>query len=219
MIFCCDCGNLWYTNSKESSLSRTNRVINKIIEALPFEGVLLKKYEERENLLYSGRLSMGQLLKEYKGEEVITGMIARLVPPNNHYPDCMCMLLLTKYHLYVLEDNFDNTYTEHFAFPILQIQKMEIQKYKIWERVEESGLTMILSTALSIIMNTAAIPTMPRQRVVRNKLFMITYMNGQGGSDTLYFQDLQSSTADMEVEFKKLQAQYGVLTHFREEKR
>lgn len=162
---------------------------------------------------------MGQLLKEYKGEEVITGMIARLVPPNNHYPDCMCMLLLTKYHLYVLEDNFDNTYTEHFAFPILQIQKMEIQKYKIWERVEESGLTMILSTALSIIMNTAAIPTMPRQRVVRNKLFMITYMNGQGGSDTLYFQDLQSSTADMEVEFKKLQAQYGVLTHFREKKR
>lgn len=35
-------------NSKEPSLSRTNRVINKIIEELPFEGILLKKYEEQE---------------------------------------------------------------------------------------------------------------------------------------------------------------------------
>ena len=36
-------------NSKEPSLSRTNRVINEIIEALPFEGIVLKRYEEDED--------------------------------------------------------------------------------------------------------------------------------------------------------------------------
>lgn len=34
-------------SSKEPSLSRTNRVINKIIEALPFEGIVLKEYEKK----------------------------------------------------------------------------------------------------------------------------------------------------------------------------
>lgn len=151
---------------------------------------------------------MGKFLKEYKGETVLTDMIARLIPPNNYYPDCMCFLLLTKYHLYVLEDNFDGTYMEHFVFPVLQIQKMEVQKYKIWESVKESDLSMILSTTLGIIINTVAIPSMSRERVVRNKQFKITYVNGTGGSDTLYFQDLQSGAAAMEMVFKKLQKQY-----------
>ena len=41
--------NLILCNSKEPSLSRTNRVINKIIEAIPYEGILLKKYDEYED--------------------------------------------------------------------------------------------------------------------------------------------------------------------------
>lgn len=36
-------------DSKDLSLSRTNRVINKIIEAIPYEGIVLKKYEEHED--------------------------------------------------------------------------------------------------------------------------------------------------------------------------
>lgn len=85
---------------------------------------------------------------------------------------------------------------------------MEVQKYKIWESVKESDLSMILSIALGIIINTVAIPSMSRERVVRNKQFKITYVNGTGGSDTLYFQDLQSGVAAMEMVFKKLQKQY-----------
>ena len=48
-VFCHLDNNLILCNSKEPSLSRTNRVINKIIEAIPYEGILLKKYDEHED--------------------------------------------------------------------------------------------------------------------------------------------------------------------------
>ena len=41
--------DLILNSSIESSLSRTNRVINRIIEELPYDGILLKKYEEQED--------------------------------------------------------------------------------------------------------------------------------------------------------------------------
>lgn len=68
---------------------------------------------------------------------------------------------------------------------------------------------MILSIALGIIINTVAIPSMSRERVVRNKQFKITYVNGTGGSDTLYFQDLQSGAAAMEMVFKNCKNSIG----------
>lgn len=49
LFFCHLDNNLILCNSKEPSLSRTNRVINKIIEAIPYEGILLKKYDEHED--------------------------------------------------------------------------------------------------------------------------------------------------------------------------
>ena len=36
-------------NSKEPSLSGTNRIINRIIEEVPYEGIVLKKYAELED--------------------------------------------------------------------------------------------------------------------------------------------------------------------------
>ena len=41
--------DLILNSSIESSLSRTNRVINRIIEELPYDGILLRKYEEQED--------------------------------------------------------------------------------------------------------------------------------------------------------------------------
>lgn len=32
--------------------------------------------------------------------------------------DCACELVLTELYLYVLEDNYNNTYTEHYTIPI-----------------------------------------------------------------------------------------------------
>ena len=61
----------------------------------------------------------------YLDEPVLAYLNGRLVPPDNRYPDCLCALILTEAHFYVAEDNYDGTYTNHFAFPILDVQRIE----------------------------------------------------------------------------------------------
>ena len=61
----------------------------------------------------------------YLDEPVLGYLNSHLVPPDNRYPDCLCMLILTESHLYVAEDNYDGTYTDHFAIPILDVQRIE----------------------------------------------------------------------------------------------
>lgn len=64
--------------------------------------------------------------KEYKGQKIIAQAQARLVPPDDDYPDCMCDLVLTERSFYVLEDNYNKTYTEHFSIPVSCIDEMKI---------------------------------------------------------------------------------------------
>ena len=64
----------------------------------------------------------------YRDEPVLGTLACRLVPPDKHYPDCQCKVILTELNLYVLEDNYDGTYIEHFTIPIgdvLHIKCME----------------------------------------------------------------------------------------------
>ena len=72
--------------------------------------------------------------KEYRGEKIEAGLTARLIPPGAQYSDSFCWLILTERHLYILEDNYDGTYNELYAFFIERIQDMEAQvkglKYK-----------------------------------------------------------------------------------------
>lgn len=65
---------------------------------------------------------------EYRGQEVIATVETRLLPPDHNYPDCECMLVLTRQHLYVLEDNFDGTYDTHFEFVLREVDDIVIQK-------------------------------------------------------------------------------------------
>lgn len=67
-------------------------------------------------------------VEEYKGQKVIAELAARLIPPNDNYPDCECLLVLTDQHLYVLEDNYDGTYEAHFEFVLREIDSIEIKK-------------------------------------------------------------------------------------------
>lgn len=143
---------------------------------------------------------MKEYLQEYRGENVIAGLTARLMPPNDNYADCMCDLLLTKYHLYVLEDNYDDTYTEHFVFTIRQLQKIGIEKYAGTASERENATQSLLSTALGMIMGVVA---MPSQRKM-NKFFVINYINENGDSDKLYFQDLENTPMVIKAAFQKV---------------
>ena len=65
-------------------------------------------------------------LKEYRGNRVLKQASARLVPWDDSKPDCICELLLTERNFYVLEDNYNGTYTEHYVFPVKEILFMGI---------------------------------------------------------------------------------------------
>ena len=76
--------------------------------------------------------------KEYRGEKIEAGLTARLIPPGAQYSDSFCRLILTERHLYILEDNYNGTYNELYAFFIERIQDMEAQvkgiKSQCWEK-------------------------------------------------------------------------------------
>ena len=143
---------------------------------------------------------MSQSIEEYKGEKVLTDLTARLMPPNDNYPDCMCELLLTKQHLYVLEDNFDGTFAEHFIFPVSQIQKLE---EKTFEKTTagRTGITVFLLALLSF---GGALVSASRKNMSSDSLLTITYTDGMGGSKGLCFHELESRATVMESIFKQL---------------
>lgn len=143
---------------------------------------------------------MGQSINEYKGETVLTDLTARLMPPNDNYPDCRCELLLTKQHLYVLEDNFDGTYAEHFIFPIGQIQKLEEKRFE----KTTAGRTGITASLLALLSLGGAIVSASGKKMTSDSLLTITYTDGMGGSKGLCFHELESRASVMESVFKQL---------------
>ena len=143
---------------------------------------------------------MSQSIEEYKGEKVLTDLTARLMPPNDSYPDCMCELLLTKQHLYVLEDNFDGTYAEHFIFPVSQIQRLE---EKTFEKTT-AGRTGITAFLLALLSFGGALVSASRKNMSSDSLLTITYTDGTGGSKGLCFHELESRATVMESVFKQL---------------
>ena len=142
-------------------------------------------------------------IKEYKGEKILADLTARLDPPNDYYQDCMCDLALTKTHLYVLEAEYDGSYSEHFAFPISQILELGTGKYQ--EMVSGQGATYkpLLLNALGSIFGFF-ITSRQGQRVQTSKSFIITYQDGKGGTDRLYFKDLESTPATIKAVFETL---------------
>lgn len=108
---------------------------------------------------------------EYKGEKVEAKLTARLVPPNSDYPDCMCELVLTAGHLYVLEDNYDGTYEAHFSFPMSQLISLETEKTE--ERTDEVGGRMseagqVASAILGFLAGFIVIPGKNKSKKVKN---------------------------------------------------
>ena len=62
----------------------------------------------------------------YKSENIIFSFNARINPTDKNVPDCMCILALSSSHLFVIEDNYDGTYFDHYILDINMIDKIDI---------------------------------------------------------------------------------------------
>ncbi len=138
---------------------------------------------------------MTDRIGKYRQEKVLAQLTARLVPPNNSYPDCMCEVLMTDRHLYVLEDNYDDTYKEHFALTIGQIKQMETRVDSNERDVPGSDYTALQAAVVSFLGALAGFQVFlgSGKAKTRVKLLIVTYIDGEGKEDRLFFRDMECS--------------------------
>lgn len=136
-------------------------------------------------------------ISEYNGFPVYSSAKARLVPWGDSKPDCMCELLLTELYLYVLEDNFDKTYTEHYVVPVNKISFLGITTSV--SRGKDKAAAAMNTAAAAVMGAVTGIyvydgKSMSGKRKV-NYYLRIDYLNDCGEVETIYFEDL-----DLQVE-------------------
>ena len=128
----------------------------------------------------------------YNGFPVYEAARARLVPWGDEKPDCVCELLLTELYLYVLEDNFNKTYTEHYVVPVNRISFLGITTSV---SSKKQGAEAAFHTAAAAAMGAVTgiyvydEKSMSGKRKVKYYL-RIDYLSDQGRKDTIFFEDL-----------------------------
>ena len=149
-------------------------------------------------------------IKEYRGQKIIAGLSARLVPPDRNYPDCVCMLVLTNQHLYVLEDNFDGTYEVHFEFVLREIDSIEIET---WEQASglKGGETPVPTFAGVLVYCFAvmlSLPTGEPKRAVKEMYVTVNYHTEQGKKEKIFFH-MMDSAKRFKKAFEKAKESYA----------
>lgn len=149
-------------------------------------------------------------LKEYKGEKIITQLSAKLLPPSNQYPDCICLLVLTDRHLYVLEDNFDGTYEIHFEFVLRKIDGIEIET---WEKIStgkdsRENLPVFATILVYWCSIMFSLPSKKTNTKLKEKYVVIKYRTEQGEKEKIYFYMPDGVKSFIKV-FEKTKAAYG----------
>lgn len=129
-------------------------------------------------------------VKEYKGERIAAGLTARLVPPSAQYPDTICKLILTERHLYILEDNCNGTYKTLFIYFIERVQDMEAQLKGV--KYKRSALYEMWTDGCAALIEGFTSPG--RKKKEEGVRLVITYDDGSGRYNRLYFRDLQSNS-------------------------
>lgn len=150
--------------------------------------------------------------KEYRGEKIIEGLTARMMPSNSGYPDCMCELFLTNQHLYVVEDNFDGTYENHFVFTLgvikeIGMAKVEEDESLSYSEAQVSTKNFLIGSALGLLAGFVLIPGRG-MKVGGDTFFAITYLNEGGGIDKLFFKELQGSAKPIVKAFRKVRTAF-----------
>lgn len=126
--------------------------------------------------------------------------------PHCNYPDCQCIIVLTRHHLYVLENNFDGTYETHFEFVISEIDAVEEQTYadnsKVNIGMPSEDLMAVLSSILGIGIGIPGV-----SRVSKKRYMVIHYHNELGNKERIYFTEY-SGVRSFIKEFNKVQQSY-----------
>ena len=65
---------------------------------------------------------------EYKGAEVKAKLEGKICSYDKSVPDSICAIYLTDMNIFVSEDNYDGTFTDHYVFPISGVADILMEK-------------------------------------------------------------------------------------------
>ncbi len=129
--------------------------------------------------------------KEYRGQKIMNTFSGRLIPPNDNYPDCECLIVLTEQHLYVLEDNYDGTYETHFEFVLGEVDDVKIvqeKKDQYSGNQSVSAASVVVTGVICALAGLIAVPGGNQKRTIKKKFFVISYHDVQGENRNIYFE-------------------------------
>jgi len=130
--------------------------------------------------------------KQFKGKKILSAIAARLISSDNIYPDAICHVIMTEDTFYVIEDNYDGTFTYHFSIPlerIISVVKYEPEKL---ETNNSNRYTPSQTTAgLLALIGVFVFPGKGRQEA-RKIYLRIAYKNTDDKMQSLFFEDCSS---------------------------
>ncbi len=88
-------------------------------------------------------------MNDYMKDNILISIKARIHPVDKTIPDCICTLALSERHLYVVEDNYDGTYTEHYDIDVRYIEDIRISTPNMTEKEPEPGSAAALNKQTS----------------------------------------------------------------------
>lgn len=65
---------------------------------------------------------------EYKGEDVKAKLEGKICSYDKSVPDSICTIYLTDMNIFVSEDNYDGTFTDHYIFPLSGVTDILMEK-------------------------------------------------------------------------------------------
>ncbi len=133
-------------------------------------------------------------IKTYQERPVLAQGVARLIPPNDNYPDSLCSLVMTEENFFVLERRYNGTYEEYFNIPVQHIVSMEIMGSE-----KKSGLK---SLSLFVLGLFGGLLVTPGGGINKSDYMMLEYENDNMEIDHLRFNELDSGIQEMVKKWK-----------------
>jgi len=142
------------------------------------------------------------ILQEYRGRKILKYLSGRIMPQKNSaIPDCICFILLTADTLYVLEDNYDGTFTTHFEIPCGHIERIEEYKDK---EADPLGGTNRIAQALALALG--GILALSSEKPVNHRGFTIYLYGKKKDHQQIYFSETGGNIKGFIKAFNKLKS-------------
>lgn len=136
-------------------------------------------------------------MHSYNGRGVLARWRARPMDPERICPDAMCELVATDQNvLYVLEDNYDGSFEEHFVWTFESIVDIDVtrdmSKSAGVEEEQQGRAGEIAQAVLSALSGVNLLPSRSRQRSAFQYL-RVRYTVPDGRERQLCFEDFEGN--------------------------